>query len=87
MRIFPASPLGGGLHCPSLLPNFIIGYLMESSTKEKVQGICPAAVWKWAMKAILVLEENKIGQHKTKIQAKWLTITDVEEMRHWVLRA
>ena len=59
---------------------------MESSTKEKVQGICSAVVWRWAMKAILVLEGNKTGQHKTKIQAKWLTITGVEEMRHWVLR-
>lgn len=59
---------------------------MESSTKEKVQGICPAALQKWGKKAVLVLEENKTGQHQTKLQEKWLTITGVGEMRHWVLR-
>lgn len=59
---------------------------MESSTKEKVQGICPAALRKWGMKAVLVLEDYKTGQYKTKLQEKWLIITGIGEMRRWVLR-
>ena len=60
---------------------------MESSTKEKVQGIRPAALRKWGMKAVLVLEEYTTGQYKTKLQEKWLTITGVGETWRWVLQA
>ena len=38
------------------------------------------------VKAVLVLEDNETGQHKTKIIEEWLAITGVEGMRHQVLK-
>ena len=44
LRIFPASPLGGGLHCPSLLPNF--GYRLFDGIeyKRESSGHTPSCI-------------------------------------------